>query len=191
MNWRRRKCLSVSPLHFISLSPFLLSLHSLILPPFPLHFLILSLFPRSLAARLQQVVTACTWPYTCLWNPVQENMCEYVWNPLGSDFSQACFTCWGKDVWGKSLISEGRCSLRGNLRDDWRGATSSRGWSIVTKMMIVMCGQMFKWLGPVSPMYCELNQIRLEAQKLWVKKFDPLTKGRHPQKNVFKRALPR
>ena len=34
----------------LSLSPF----------PFSLHFLILSPFPRSLAARLPQVVTSCT-----------------------------------------------------------------------------------------------------------------------------------
>ena len=33
-----------------------ISLHFLILSPFPLHFLILSLFPRSLAARLQRFV---------------------------------------------------------------------------------------------------------------------------------------
>ena len=51
MNWRGRKCLSVSisplSLHFISLSPF----------PISLHFLILSPFPRSTAATLPQVVT--------------------------------------------------------------------------------------------------------------------------------------
>ena len=40
-------------LHFLILSPF--PLHFLILSPFPLHFLILSPFSRSPAARLPQV----------------------------------------------------------------------------------------------------------------------------------------
>ena len=75
MNWRGRKCLSVSispSLHCISLSPFPLSPHFLILP-FPLHFLILSSFPRSPATRLQQVVTAWEWAMSDNSNPEIES----------------------------------------------------------------------------------------------------------------------
>ena len=53
MNWRGRKCLSVSNSH----SPFHRSLSISHLPLCPLHFLILSPFPCSPSARLQQVVT--------------------------------------------------------------------------------------------------------------------------------------
>ena len=48
----------------LSISSLYLDFISLSISSFALHFLILSPFPRSLAARLLQVVTACTTQYT-------------------------------------------------------------------------------------------------------------------------------
>ena len=63
---RMRKWRESFSFSFLILSPF--PLHFLILSPFPLHFLILSPFPRSLAARLQRVVTP--WVSVTKANPV-------------------------------------------------------------------------------------------------------------------------
>ena len=59
-------CISSLSVHFLILCPFpnslsisSFSVHFLILSPSPLNFLILSPFPRSPAARLQQVAQPC------------------------------------------------------------------------------------------------------------------------------------
>ena len=130
MNWRGRKCLSISisprSLHFISLSPFPPSPHFIILPPFPLHFLILSPFPCSPAARLQHVVTAW-WPrteklenhYGGMFFPVFTHMndLEKVWKQkkylaVGLLCCKFCPVLKGKHFWVAKMHSRGYQNIR-------------------------------------------------------------------------------
>ena len=84
---RMKKCRESISLHFLILSPF--PLHFLILSPFPLHFLILSPFSRSLAPRLQRVAQP--------WNKQTNKQVNIQTNRL--------IDCLVPKIWRKSELS--------------------------------------------------------------------------------------